>query len=84
VYDYDEATYRTGSRNALRYQTWYNYGGILEWTWMQFIDSDSTDTGNKPIYYNSFDTVTIQILGDEVAPTAPSNVNLQLINALIR
>jgi hypothetical protein len=25
----------TGTRSQLRYQTWWNYGGPIEWTWMQ-------------------------------------------------
>ncbi len=27
---------RPGTRNCGRYQTWWNYGGPLEWTWCQF------------------------------------------------
>ncbi|MFH1585151.1 MAG: sialidase family protein [archaeon] len=48
VDDYDEAIMRTGTRSHLRYQTWWNYGGPLEWTWMQYDDSDT----NRLIYYD--------------------------------
>jgi hypothetical protein len=27
---------RTGTRSQTRYQTWWNYGGPLEWIWMQY------------------------------------------------
>ena len=29
---------RTGTRSQIRYQTWWNYGGPLEWIWMQYED----------------------------------------------
>ena len=39
---------RTGTRNQTRYQTWWNYGGPLEWIWMQYESKGS----NRPIYYD--------------------------------
>ncbi|MFC2174189.1 hypothetical protein ACFLU6_16460, partial [Acidobacteriota bacterium] len=40
---------RTGPANSLRYQTWWNYGGPLEWTWMQYLASD---TSLRPAFYD--------------------------------
>ncbi len=37
---------RTGTRSQMRYQTWWNYGGPLEWIWMQYHSS------SQPIYYD--------------------------------
>lgn len=59
VYDYDEATDRTGARNSLRYQTWYNYSGPLDWSWMQYTSSGT----QRPIYFNTNSDVAIQTLG---------------------
>ena len=39
---------RTGTRNQIRYQTWWNYGGPLEWIWMQYENGGLA----KPIYYD--------------------------------
>jgi hypothetical protein len=39
---------RTGTRSQIRYQTWWNYGGPLEWIWMQNEDGGF----NRPIYYD--------------------------------
>lgn len=39
---------RTGTRYQTRYQTWWNYGGPLEWIWMQYEDSGV----NRSIYYD--------------------------------
>ena len=39
---------RTGTRSQIRYQTWWNYGGPLEWIWMQYEDGGA----NRPIYYD--------------------------------
>jgi hypothetical protein len=46
---------RTGTRSQIRYQTWWNYGGPLEWIWMQNEDSGI----NRPIYYDSNTDVQI-------------------------
>ena len=40
-------TERTGTRSQIRYQTWWNYGGPLEWVWMQF----ERGGVNRPIYH---------------------------------
>jgi hypothetical protein len=37
---------RTGTRNQIRYQTWWNYGGPLEWIWMQY------ENKTRRIYYD--------------------------------
>ena len=42
-------TPRTGTRSQIRYQTWFNYGGPLEWIWMQNEDEEGS---NRPIYYD--------------------------------
>lgn len=55
VYDYDEAEERMGGRSHLRYQTWFNHGGALDWTWMQYTDSGT----NYPILFNTNADVTI-------------------------
>jgi len=47
---------RTGTRSQIRYQTWWNYGGPLEWIWMQY-EGGST---NRPIYYDI--NIDIEIL----------------------
>lgn len=47
VDDYYEAE-RVGTRFQMRYQTWWNYGGPLEWIWMQYEDNGSS----RPIYYD--------------------------------
>ncbi|MEJ2051021.1 MAG: sialidase family protein, partial [Calditrichota bacterium] len=39
---------RTGAPSQIRYQTWFNYGGPLEWIWMQY-ENDGTQ---HPIYYD--------------------------------
>ncbi|MBF0430881.1 MAG: exo-alpha-sialidase [Fibrobacteria bacterium] len=69
-YFYDkngEPTPRTGTRNPARYQTWYNYGGPLEWTWMQY------EGAQRPIYY---DINTDLFIFDIQADTVTSVVNL--------
>ena len=55
VDDYDDAEDRMGTRSQIRYQTWYNYGGLLEWIWMQ---GDPYGTQNE-IYYDSNSNVLI-------------------------
>lgn len=42
---------RTGTRNNVRYQTWWNYGGPVEWTWMQYINDEQPDEYH-PIFYD--------------------------------
>lgn len=73
VYDYDEATERTGARNSLRYQTWYNYGGQLDWSWMQYTSSGT----QRPIYFNTNSDVSIATSG--VQRLLPPS-NLRVIN----
>jgi hypothetical protein len=40
---------RTGPANSMRYQTWWNYGGPLEWTWELYLASNSA---LRPVYYD--------------------------------
>jgi hypothetical protein len=56
---------RTGTRSHLRYQTWWNYGGPLEWTWMQF-----EKKGGYPIYYDLNRDVLIRDAGRISKPSA--------------
>lgn len=53
--DYYEAEERVGTRNQIRYQTWFNYGGPLEWIWMQYESNGS----QRPIYYDINTDITI-------------------------
>lgn len=81
VYDYDEAAERVGTRSHLRYQTWWNYGGKLEWTWMQYVNSGA----NRPIYYDYNDDVFIQsLMGDEEAPAPPTLSNVTISNGSVQ
>lgn len=58
---------RTGTRYQTRYQTWWNYGGPLEWTWMQYEESGT----NRPIYYELNIDVNIYNQQGSVLDTAP-------------
>jgi hypothetical protein len=40
-------TERTGCRSNIRYQTFWNYGGPLEWIWMQYVNNGT----QHPIFY---------------------------------
>jgi len=51
----DNLTERTGTRSQMRYQTFFNYGGPLEWIWMQYEDGGN----NRPIYYDINSAVKI-------------------------
>lgn len=67
-YFYDaegNSTERTGTRSQVRYQTWYNYGGPLEWIWMQYEDGGT----NRPIYYDINMDVVIKenVIGNGIA-----------------
>jgi hypothetical protein len=62
-YFYDQAeeeTYRTGTRSQVRYQTWFNYGGPLEWIWMQYDDASGEE---RRIYYDINTEVQIRQSG---------------------
>lgn len=58
---------KVGPAGSMRYANWWNYGGILEWTWEQFL---SSDTSIRPVYYdrntdvNIWDRVTSISLSD--------------------
>jgi|MTBAKMStandDraft_1061839.scaffolds.fasta_scaffold24739_2 hypothetical protein len=72
-YFYDavgQPTERTGTRSQIRYQTWFNYGGPLEWIWMQYEDPEGT---NKPIYYDINTDITMKSHENEgvIPPTPP-------------
>lgn len=63
-YDAGNPTERTGCRSQIRYQTWWNYGGPLEWIWMQYVNSGS----QHPIYYDVNKDVRIRPGYGEPAP----------------
>ena len=46
---------RTGTRNQIRYQTWWNYGGPVEWIWMQYTSGET----RQPIFYDVNTDATI-------------------------
>ena len=50
---------RVGSRSTMRYQTWHNYGGPLEWTWLE---EDGEDSNIYPTMYDINSDVTIRNL----------------------
>lgn len=53
---------RGGSRHQLRYQTWWNYGGPVEWIWMQYVNNGA----NHPIYYDL--NLDVEIHSQEAGP----------------
>lgn len=62
-YFYDaqgDPTERTGTRSQTRYQTWWNYGGPLEWIWLQEFES------TIPTMYDVNEDVHIKSLGAAV------------------
>ena len=56
---------RTGTRSQIRYQTWWNYGGPLEWIWLQYEDGGAQGY----TYYDVNSDVTIMSREDVSAPT---------------
>ena len=73
--DNNYAAERTGARSQIRYQTFWNYGGPVEWIWMQYENGGT----NRPIYYdiktdaNIF--VTTASVGEGV-PAAPTSLRI--------
>lgn len=62
-------TERTGTRSQIRYQTWYNNGGPLDWIWMQYVSSGA----HRPIFFDTNSDVTIAGSGgDSDLVQAPS------------
>ena len=58
---------RVGTRSQIRYQTWWNYGGPLEWIWMQYEDGGA----NRPIYYDiNVDESIKNIQNNPIGPVA--------------
>jgi len=57
-------TERTGCRSQIRYQTWWNYSGPLEWIWMQNEDEGT----NRPIYYDINQDIVINDQGGNYVP----------------
>ena len=58
---------RAGTRSQIRYQTWWNYGGPLEWIWMQYEDGGA----NRPIYYDiNVDESIKNIQNNPIGPVA--------------
>ena len=66
VDDYYEGE-RVGTRSQIRYQTWWNYGGPLEWIWMQYV-AGGTST---PIFYDINTGVSIMSFPGPTRPTGP-------------
>jgi hypothetical protein len=75
-YDRDGApTARCGTQSQIRYQTWFNYGGPLEWIWLQYEDPSGTQ---RPVYYDLNTDVEIwnhPPTGVQ-APAAPTNFRI--------
>jgi len=67
-------TPRTGCRSQIRYQTWWNYGGPLEWIWIQY----NEDGTNRPIFYDINTDVNILSTeeGLELLITNPNNLTV--------
>jgi hypothetical protein len=77
VEQYLDGYERVGTQGKLRYQTWHNGGGILEWIWMQ-----ETDGGTlTPIYYNN--NTDISILSVDSNAPAPEVSLLPIIKFLL-
>lgn len=57
---------RTGTRSQIRYQTWWNYGGPLEWIWMQYEDGGA----QHRTYYDVNSDVTIMNRQDIEPPAS--------------
>lgn len=58
---------RTGTRSQIRYQTWWNYGGPLEWIWMQYEESGA----QRYTYYDV--NADESIYNRQGGPTAPDS-----------
>ena len=61
---------RVGTRGHLRYQTHFNYGGPLDWAWMQYINSGA----NLPTYFDSSDDIHIATDGGQSAVPTPTPI----------
>lgn len=70
-------TERVGTRSQVRYQTWWNYGGPLEWTWMQEVN-----TQLETFYDVNTDVQIRAAFGEGVAP-APIITTASLPNGTI-
>ena len=68
----DYRTWRVGAKNNIRYQTWHNYGGRLEWGWMQYRD-EVGDTVNTYFGYN--DDLTIFDAFNPIPVTAVTSIS---------
>ena len=70
---------RGGCRHQLRYQTWWNYGGPVEWIWLQYVDGGSS----IPTYYDVNVDVEIFSLssgpGDTTPPLPPVGVDAEVL-----
>lgn len=68
-------TLRCVTQSQIRYQTWFNYGGPLEWIWLQYEDQGGAQ---RTVYYNI--NVDVQIwnhpsTGSRVL-SAPKNLRI--------
>ena len=74
---YPNTYHRVGTRIVTRYQNWYNYGGIMVWSWMGFQDVSGT---NRPLLVDVNDTVKIMsthVLAS-ASKTAKFNTSIKL------
>jgi hypothetical protein len=63
---------RIWTSNSLRYQTWWNYGGQLEWVWHQGVDAS-----NQATYYKS--NTSIRIYNGTEPPGLVPTINSPVI-----
>ena len=71
---YTDFTTRTVERCHVRYQTFFNYGGQLEWFWGQYMSSGT----QYVIYYDTNTDMTILDESAGAAPAAPEQSIFQI------
>ena len=71
---------RVGTRSIMRYQTWHNYGGPLEWTWLE---EDGEDTNIYPTLYDLNTDVLIKNIttGSTIRADVDQNSTINTIDA---
>ncbi len=60
--------YRTATKTCMRYQTFWNYGGPLQWTWLQAMNASSS------VYQVFHDINTDISIMEHPIPFAPANI----------
>jgi len=66
---------RVGTRSITRYQTWHNYGGPFEWTWLE---ENGEDTNIYPTLYNLNTDVLIKNITTGLTIRADVNQDSQI------